>query len=161
MIGLYAVAGLAIGISYVVDSKKTVEGLKKGWKKFSKSLPEYLKLLILISIVLLISEDYIIKYLGQENIFLGLMSSLLLGSITMMPGFIAYPLAKILIAKGVSYMVVAGFVTSLMLVGVVTYPLEKKYFGKKATVLRNIMSFGVAAGIALLMGIFYREVHLL
>lgn len=160
MIGLYVVTATAIGISFVVDRKKTLMGLKKGWMKFSKSLPEYLKLLILISLVLLISEDYIIRYLGQDNVFLGLLSSLILGSITMMPGFIAYPLAKILVGKGVSYMVVAGFVTSLMLVGVVTYPLEKKCFGKRATLLRNMMSFGVAAGIAVLMGIFYGEVTL-
>lgn len=160
MIGLYVVAAISIGVSFIIDQKKTIMGLKKGWMKFSKSLPEYLKLLILISLVLLISEDYIIRYLGQDNVFLGLLSSLILGSITMMPGFIAYPLAKILVGKGVSYMVVAGFVTSLMLVGVVTYPLEKKYFGKRATLLRNMMSFGVAAGIAVLMGIFYGEVTL-
>jgi uncharacterized membrane protein YraQ (UPF0718 family) len=160
MIGLYAVTAVAIGVSFVIDKKKTLLGLKKGWMKFSKSLPEYLKLLILISLVLLISEDYIIKYLSQSNMFFGLLSSLILGSITMMPGFIAYPLAKILVSKGVSYMVVSGFVTSLMLVGIVTYPLEKKYFGKRATVMRNVMGFGIAAAIALLMGIFYGEVSL-
>jgi len=55
-------------------------------------------------------------------------------------------------------MVIAGFVTSLMLVGVVTYPLEKSYMGRKATILRNIMSFVVAGLIALVMGIAYGEI---
>jgi len=40
---------------------------------------------------------------------------------------------------------------------VVTYPLEKSYMGKKATILRNIMSFLVAAGISLIAGLFYGE----
>jgi len=115
-------------------------------------------LLILISIVLLLSEDLIVEYLGQDNIFLGLLFSLGIGSVTMMPGFIAYPLARILLQRGVPYMVIAGFVTSLMLVGVVTYPLEKSYMGRKATIIRNIMSFVVAGLIALVMGIAYGEI---
>ncbi|WP_026895274.1 hypothetical protein [Clostridiisalibacter paucivorans] len=160
MTSLYIVTAVALVISYFLNPQKTKMGLKKGWKKFSKTLPTYLKLLMIISLVLLFTEETIIKYLSQDNLLLGLISSLLLGSVTMMPGFIAYPLAKILVEKGVPYMVVAGFVTSLMLVGIVTYPLESKYFGTKATILRNIMSFVVAGLISLLMGIFYGEVFI-
>jgi len=158
MLTLYIVTIIALIVSYFINKEKTKNGLKKGWMKFSKTLPTYLKLLMIISLVLLVSEDLIITYLGQDNVFLGLLSSLILGSLTMMPGFIAYPLAKILLAKGVPYMVIAGFVTSLMLVGVVTYPLEKEYFGKRATIFRNLMSFAVAAMIAIIAGIAYKEV---
>jgi uncharacterized membrane protein YraQ (UPF0718 family) len=158
MLTLYIVTIIALIVSYFINKEKTKKGLKKGWMKFSKTLPTYLKLLMIISLVLLVSEDLIITYLGQDNVFLGLLSSLILGSLTMMPGFIAYPLAKILLAKGVPYMVIAGFVTSLMLVGVVTYPLEKEYFGKRATIFRNLMSFAVAAMIAIIAGIAYKEV---
>jgi uncharacterized membrane protein YraQ (UPF0718 family) len=158
MEGLYIVTGLSLLVSFLVNQEKTIQGLKRGWMKFFKTLPSYLTLLILISIVLLLSEDLIIEYLGQDNIFLGLLFSLGIGSVTMMPGFIAYPLARILLQRGVPYMVIAGFVTSLMLVGVVTYPLEKSYMGRKATILRNIMSFVVAGLIALVMGIAYGEI---
>lgn len=160
MITLYGVTSVALIISFFFNPKKTKLAIRKGWMKFSKTLPNYLKLLMIISIVLLLSEDLIIEYLAQENTFLGLVSSLLLGSVTMMPGFIAYPLAKILLSKGVPYMVIAGFVTSLMLVGFVTYPLEKEYFGKKSTILRNVMSFFVAAGIAVITGILYGEIFI-
>lgn len=158
MEGLYVVTGLSLFVSFLVNKEKTFQGLKRGWMKFYKTLPSYLMLLILISIVLLLSEDFIIEYLGQDNIYLGLLFSLGIGSVTMMPGFIAYPLSRILLQRGVPYMVIAGFVTSLMLVGVVTYPLEKSYMGRKATILRNIMSFIVAGLIALVMGIAYGEI---
>jgi uncharacterized membrane protein YraQ (UPF0718 family) len=158
MEGLYVVTGLSLIVSFLVNQEKTFQGLKRGWMKFYKTLPSYLMLLILISIVLLLSEDLIVEYLGQDNIFLGLLFSLGIGSVTMMPGFIAYPLARILLQRGVPYMVIAGFVTSLMLVGVVTYPLEKSYMGRKATIIRNIMSFVVAGLIALVMGIAYGEI---
>ncbi len=160
MAGLYVFTGMALLISFFLDREKTRTGLKRGMMKLKKTMPSYLKLLVIIAIVLLLSEEIIIETLGQERIFLGLISSLILGSITMMPGFIAYPLAKILVARGVQYMVVAGFVTSLMLVGVVTYPLEKEYFGKRATLLRNLVGFFIAAAIALVTGIFYGEVGL-
>jgi uncharacterized membrane protein YraQ (UPF0718 family) len=158
MEGLYVVTGLSLFVSFLVNREKTIQGLKRGWMKFYKTLPSYLTLLILISIVLLLSEDLIIEYLGQDNILLGLLFSLGIGSVTMMPGFIAYPLARILLQRGVPYMVIAGFVTSLMLVGVVTYPLEKQYMGTKATILRNIMSFIIAGLIAIVMGFAYGEI---
>ncbi|RQD77065.1 MAG: hypothetical protein D5S01_03000, partial [Halanaerobium sp. MSAO_Bac5] len=77
---------------------------------------------------------------------------------TMMPGFIAYPLAGILLSRGVSYMVVASFIIPLKMVGIVTYPLEKEYMGSKATIYRNIASLIVAAILTILIGLYYGEV---
>jgi len=39
------------------------------------------------------------------------------------------------------------------MVGVVTFPLEKKEFGTKFALTRNILSFGFAIVIALVMGV--------
>ena len=55
-------------------------------------------------------------------------------------------------------MVVAAFITTLMLVGVATYPVEKEYFGIKATIWRNAAGFIIAAIIAISTGILYGEV---
>lgn len=160
MEALYIVAGIAIIISFIFDKDKTFKGLKMGMKKFFKILPNYLMILIIIAFVLLISEDFIINFLSENNIFIGMISALIIGSITMMPGFIAYPLAGILVNKGVPFMVVSAFVSSLMLVGVVTYPVEKEYMGIKATIYRNIGAFIIAGIIAIITGIFYGEVRL-
>ncbi|SFL33483.1 hypothetical protein [Halanaerobium salsuginis] len=158
MYKLYYIAGAAILISFLADRQKTINGLLIGWKKFSKILGTYLKLLIILSIILLISDQFIINYLGNQAPFIGLIMGLIIGSITMMPGFIAYPLAGILVARGVNYMVVAAFITTLMLVGVATFPVEKEYFGVKATIWRNIAGFIISALIALVTGILYGEV---
>ncbi len=157
MIGLYIVTIVISVISFFISKEKTLKGYKIGWNKFYKILPNYLKLLILIAVVLFLTEDLIIKYLAGNLPLIGLGLSILLGSITMMPGFIAYPLAGILVDKGVSYMVVAGFVTSLMMVGVLTYPVEKEYFGVKGTIYRNIISVVISIIIAISTGIFYGE----
>lgn len=160
MIGLYIVTGVLLVVSFVADREKTVRGVKIGIKKFRTILPNYLKLLILIAIVLFFAEGLIVRYLGQENALVGLLAALVLGSVTIMPGFIAYPLAGVLVNRGVLYMVVAGFVITLQMVGVLTYPVEKEYLGVKATVIRNAMSFVIAAIISLAIGLIFGEVVL-
>ncbi len=155
---LYVIMAVLLIISFFFDREKTWKSIQRGKNKLIKILPGYLKLLVLLSLVLLFSEDFIVQYLGGQNVLLGSALGLIIGSITMMPGFIAYPLAGILLAQGVSYMVIAAFIISLKMVGVVTYPLEKEYMGVKATIYRNAASLGIAAILTLLIGLYYGEV---
>ncbi len=158
MQALYVIMALLLLISFFFNRKKTWKSIQRGKNKMLKILPGYLKLLVLLSLVLLFSEDFIVEYLGGQNIILGSFLGLIVGSITMMPGFIAYPLAGILLTRGVSYMVIAAFVISLKMVGVVTYPVEKEYMGVKATIYRNLASLAIAAVLTLLIGLYYGEV---
>lgn len=41
-----------------------------------------------------------------------------------------------------------------MMVGIVTMPVEIKYFGKKTTFLRNGMAFAFSMIVVLVMGVF-------
>jgi hypothetical protein len=45
--------------------------------------------------------------------------------------------------------------TTLMMVGIVTLPLEAKYFGVRVAVIRNILNLGAAVTIGLLVGLWY------
>jgi len=155
---LYIITGLALLISVLVSREKTVNAVKIGLKKFLNILPAFISMLIAVSVILyLIPDRTIIRYLGNENLFLGVLAASLLGSVTLMPGFIAFPLSGILLSKGVAYMVLSAFTTTLMMVGVVTYPIEKEYFGVKVTILRNIISVGIAIFVALMTGLYFGE----
>jgi uncharacterized membrane protein YraQ (UPF0718 family) len=158
LLGLYVVTAILVMVSFIADRKKTLQGIKIGLKKFRKILPDYLKILIFVAVILFFSESLIAEYLGQDNTFLGMVIGLVLGSVTIMPGFIAYPLAGVLVEKGVLYMIVAAFVTTLMMVGLLTYPLEKEYLGVRATLLRNGGSFLIAVIISLTIGFCYGEI---
>ncbi len=46
-----------------------------------------------------------------------------------------------------------AFLTTLTMVGIVTFPLEKKEFGLKFAVTRNALSFVSALVIAMMMGV--------
>jgi hypothetical protein len=43
------------------------------------------------------------------------------------------------------------------MVGVLTAPIEKAYFGMKVTVLRNTISFFIALIVSVMIGIFFGE----
>ena len=159
MMYLNIIAGLAVLASFLANRKKTLSALKIAAKRFVKILPAFLTMIILVSIVLfLIPDEVISKYLGGSNKFIGVIFASLFGSITLMPGFIAFPLAGILLKEGVAYMVLAAFTTTLMMVGILTAPIEKAYFGIKVTVIRNIVSFFIALVITVVIGIFFGEI---
>jgi uncharacterized membrane protein YraQ (UPF0718 family) len=146
---------LCLLISLVADKRKTLEGIKRGLKMFLNLLPALLTVLFLVSVFLyLIPEKAIMEYLGTGSGFPGVMTAALVGSISLIPGFVAFPMAGILVSRGVSYTVVAVFITSLMMVGIITLPLEIKYFGKKAAIMRNALSFFGAIVVGLMIGLF-------
>ncbi len=156
---LYTVTGLVLLISFIVNKEKTVKAVKMAYKKLAKISPAFLGLIIGISIVLyLVPEEVISKSLGNDNKFISVLLASFIGSITLIPGPIAYPLGGVLLKEGVSYMVLSAFTTTLMMVGVLTFPIEKAYFGTKVTVARNILSFCIALAVALITGIFFGEI---
>lgn len=143
-------------ISLIVDSKKTIKGIKKGMMQFLKILPTLLSVIIIISVVLFfISDDLLKEYLGKEAGALAYVSAAAIGSVSLLPGFIAYPLAGILIKSGVSYSVIAVFITTLMMVGILTIPIEAKYFGLKTAIIRNTLSFLGAILVGTVMAFIY------
>ena len=118
---LYAVASVSLIISAFKDVSKTKKALKAALKIFINMLPLLWITLALVSIVLYFLPDYVIaEYLGTTDIFKGVTLASLLGSISLLPGFISFPLCGLLLKKGVSYTVLAAFTTSLMMVGILT-----------------------------------------
>ncbi|WP_229388090.1 permease [Methanosarcina sp. DH2] len=145
--------GVSLLLSFVLDREKTFLGLKKGGRMLFNILHPFLNILILISIMLFfIPEPLIVRYLGANSGWYGFGIAAFIGSITLIPGFISYPLAATLLQQGATYAVVAVFMTTMMMVGVVTLPLEIKYFGKKAAILRNFLNLIAAIIIGIFMG---------
>jgi len=156
---LYIFALFIILLSFFKSKEKTYKGFKVAWKKFKNILPSFAKMLIAVSIVLyLVPENIISKYLGGSSIVGGTFLGSFFGSITILPGFVAFPLSSVLIDKGVSYTAVASFTTTLMLVGIITFPIEKDYFGWKLSITRNIISYVICIIISVVICIFYGEI---
>jgi len=147
--------GLCIIVSLIVNRHKTWAGVKKGALMFFRLLPTLVLMLALVSIVLyLIPEEKLSEYMGAGSGIAGWMTAALFGSVALIPGFIAYPLCGILIKSGVAYSVIAVFITTLMMTGFLTLPLEARFFGWRVSIIRNIVSLAAALLIGLIMGFF-------
>lgn len=139
---LYGGIGLLWIIAFIYDREKAMKALKKGYKAFSKLLPSLMPLLLLMGIMLVIVDrEFIQSILGNESGVFGIFLSSVIGSIAFMPSFLAFPFGKSLLDLGAGYPQVAAFVSGLMSVGLISVTLEAKYFGKKFTVLRNLLGY--------------------
>ena len=141
-------------VSFFLDRQKTILGFRKGFKMFKNIVIPFLNILILVSLLLfIIPPQLIVRYLGAGSGAIGFAIAAIIGSITLIPGFISYPIASSLLNQGASYGTIAVFMTTLMMVGVVTLPLEIKYFGKRVAIVRNLLNLAVAIIIGVLIGI--------
>lgn len=153
---LAIIAIIAIAASLFADRRKTWTGIKKGMVLFAKILPAILSVLILVSVALyLLPNELIVKHLGQDAGFTAYVFAAIAGSFALIPGFIAYPLAGIMVKTGVGYPVIAVFITTLMMVGILTLPIEVKFFSVRVAIIRNTLFFLGALIIGSLIGIFY------
>lgn len=149
----YSLAIVLLILSFVKDKKKTKMALKKAWKAFENILPEFLVVILLVGFLLaILSPETISKIIGAESGWFGIILAGIIGSVTLIPGFVAFPTAAILLENGAGYMQIAAFVSTLMMVGIITIPVEIKYFGKKVSILRNTLAFFFSFLVAFLIG---------
>jgi uncharacterized membrane protein YraQ (UPF0718 family) len=148
---------LAVGFllfSIIKSRKKTIESVKIAKKLFQNTFVEVAGVMALVGLVLaLLPPDLIQQLLGGESKILSTVFGALIGTVTIMPAFIAFPLSKSLYMSGAHLVTIAAFLTTLTMVGVATYPIEVRHFGRKFTLVRNSISFVMALLIALGMGI--------
>lgn len=151
---IYGLAVIGLSVSFFKDRQKTKMALTKAWKSFENILPQFLAILVIIGIIFaILSPSTIQVLLGSNSGFFGVIGASLIGAITLIPGFVAFPLAAALLNSGAGYMQITAFVASLMMVGIVTLPLEIKTFGKKAAVIRNVSAYAFSLIAALIIGV--------
>ncbi|BEP29591.1 permease [Helicovermis profundi] len=140
-------------ISILKDKTRTVKSMKLSRNMMKNMMGEIIAILFLIGLILtLIPPTTIQNLLGGDNLMFSVVSAALLGSITLIPAFVAFPLAGSLVNSGASIVPIVAFLTTLTMVGVVTFSLEKKEFGFKFTLYRNLLSFIFAILIAIVVG---------
>jgi uncharacterized membrane protein YraQ (UPF0718 family) len=151
---LFIIAGAVLLVSFIANRKKTLQGLKRAWKKFANMIIPLTVVLVLVSFALyFMTPEMIQKNLSGGNQAIGVFVASILGSVAVMPGFIAFPLSGILRDNNVSYMIISAFTTTLMMVGVLTFPVEKSFLGTRVSLIRNAAGFFMALLVALVTGI--------
>lgn len=152
--GLYFLMFILLLISLIKSREKTLLALKKAWKSFENILPLFLSILFIIGIMLaILSPQVISKIMGHQSGILGLVLAALIGSCTVIPGFVTFPLAATLLKNGAGMAQITMLISTSVMVGVITIPIESKYLGKKATYVRNSLALVFSFAIAFVMGV--------
>lgn len=147
-----AVIGLSIAFS--VDWERGIQSLKRGLFSFVRILPTVLTIIVIIGLFLgFIPPETIRQFVGDQSGTGGLFLTGTIGSVLHIPSIVAFPLAASFNELGASISIVAVFVTTLTMIGVVTLPLEVRELGWRFAALRNGLSFIGAILIAIIMGV--------
>ena len=150
----YAVAGAALIASLIADRTKTRRALAKAWKAFIGILPEFVVVIVITGIILSFLDARTISIvLGEGSGWVGVLGAAVVGSVTLMPGFVAFPLAALILEQGGGLVQIAAFVSTLMMVGVITFPVERRVFGTRITLVRNSLAFVFALAVAGVLGV--------
>lgn len=150
---LYSLTILLVLISFLKDKTKTKQALIKAWKSFENILPQMLGIIASVGIIIaLLNPEVISKIIGGSSGWFGVILAAIVGSVTLIPGFVAFPTAAILLQNGAGYMQLGAFISTLMMVGIMTMPMEIKFFGKKSTFLRNGLAFIFSFLVAFVIG---------
>ena len=153
----YVLAGTGLIVSFFADHDRTALALRKAWKAFMGILPEFMMIVVATGLILaFVTPNFIASIAGEKSGFPGVLIASLAGSVTLMPGFVAFPMAALLLEKGAGILQIGAFVSSLMMVGIITFSMERKTFGLKTALIRNalawVFSLCVAGVLALVIG---------
>ncbi len=152
LINLFALGGLIF--SFYKNREKSKKALKIALKGTISMAPALGIIIILVGLLMgFFKPELISRLLGNQSGIAGIALASIAGAILMIPSLIAFPLTASLVDSGASISVAAAFITTLTMIGFVTLPVEIKEMGKRLTLLRNGISFIIAVGIALIMGV--------
>lgn len=126
--------------------------LNKTWKAFRFVLPIILSVLLIVAFIqaLIPPESY--KKIFSGNIILDPLIAATLGSISLGNPIVSYIIGDGLLQNGVSLVAVIAFIISWVTVGIIQFPAEAFYFGKRFALIRNLTSFIGAIVIGIIIG---------
>ena len=154
IITIYTLLAVALIASMMKSKEKTKKAFKIAGKAFLKSAPSLLTVLGIVGLTLgTLTPETITKLVGSEAGFIATIFASIIGAVTLIPSLVAFPLAGSLLRSGATVMTISAFVTTLVMVGLVTAPMEIKELGKKFTFLRNGLGFLAAIIIAGILGV--------
>jgi len=146
---LLGVALTLLLISFFKNRKKTKKSIIVAKKMFTETVLNVTGLLLFISLILALIPDELIKnLLGNSSMLLSGVFGAMIGTVTIIPAFVAFPLANSMMESGANLVAIAAFITTLTMVGFVTLPIEIEHFGKKFAFYRNGLSFILALFVA-------------
>jgi uncharacterized membrane protein YraQ (UPF0718 family) len=153
VVSINALAIACLVLSFSRDRTKTAQAVRAALRSGAALLPTLLLILVVIGLTLgFVTPTTIDRLVGEGSGPAGVFFAGLIGSVLHIPALLAFPLGASLLRSGASTTIVAVFITTLTMVGIVTLPLEIQLLGRRFALLRNALSLVAALIIGLLVG---------
>ena len=152
IITIYGLLVICLSVSLIKSKEKTKKAFMVAGKALLKTAPSILTVLGVVGLTLgILTPETISRLVGAEAGFTATIIAAVIGAITFIPSLVAFPLAGSLLRSGATVMTISVFITTLVMIGVVTASMEIKILGKRFTLLRNGLGFIAALIIAGIM----------
>lgn len=149
-----ALALLLLVAAFIKDGTRARQALRIAGRSFLHILPSILMIVVLVGLIMgIITPEKLGQWLGGKSGVPGVLLTGVVGAVLHIPSLVAFPLAGSLLRAGTSVTIIATFVATLTMIGVVTFPLEAKELGRRFALLRNGLSFLTALLVGWLMGV--------
>lgn len=154
---LYGCALTALALSGLRDREKTALALGKARDTFVALLPALTSVMLLVALALTaLPRELLSRLIGERSGLAGALFASLVGSVTLIPGFAAFPTAKMLLDGGAGIAQIGVLVSTFMMVGVITLPLERTLLGWRASLTRNALAYGHSLFVGLVLWLALR-----
>ena len=133
----YGLSAILLSLSFRKDREKTNRAVRKALFMMLGVLPYFL-------IIFILPPKTVQTLMGTESGIRGMLLAAVTGAAALVPVLAVFPVVSELLKNGAGTAQMAVFISTLTTVGIVTIPLEVKYMGVKAAVLRNLLFFLLA-----------------
>jgi uncharacterized membrane protein YraQ (UPF0718 family) len=129
--------------------KNFMNACVKACKSFSTALPMLLGIILLMGLFQTFISPKMIAAVFSGEMVRDTVIGTLIGSISAGNPITSYIIGGELLNKGVSLFAITAFIVAWVTVGIVQYPAEMDFLGKRFATLRNILSFILAILVAI------------
>lgn len=143
---------------YFINSdlaSSTFLGAKSSFLEMLKVLPPIMLLLGLMDVW--ISREYFIRYMGKDSGILGIIISIIIGSLGAGPMYAAFPFTSVLLKKGASNFNIIIFMNAWCVTKISTLLFEISSLGFKFTLVRLLIDIPGIILMAYLVSIFMKN----
>ena len=140
----YGLSAILLSLSFRKDREKTNRAVRKALFMMLGVLPYFLIILLVTGTAFFILPKTVQTLMGTESGIRGMLLAAVTGAAALVPVLAVFPVVSELLKNGAGTAQMAVFISTLTTVGIVTIPLEVKYMGAKAAVLRNLLFFLLA-----------------
>jgi uncharacterized membrane protein YraQ (UPF0718 family) len=146
-LGVAALAAVTLSLVFPDKGARTWHVSLEYFKEMVFILPAVMVLMGLFAVW--VDRSLVVKYLGHEAGWKGLMLAILMGTVPSGPLYVTFPLAAMLLKKGARVANVLAFLCSCAAIKLQLELMEMQFLGWRFTLLRLLLTVAMVVPIAL------------